>query len=202
MKSKISAMMDGELDSGELNEPLTALGADAEARESWRTYHLISDALRETRLLSGGFAQQVAARLAAEPTVVAPGRLAPRPQGARWVALSAAASVAAIALVGWLAFVPQQEPGSVPQLARAPQPAAQPATMAQPAAVAQSAGGSQLVSVTQPAAVAQKEAAQVPPPSAADDYLLAHQTYSPRNSLQGVAPYVRTVSGQAVVRTK
>ena len=30
------------------------------------------------------------------------------------------------------------------------------------------------------------------------DYLLAHQVYSPRNSLQGVVPYVRTVSAEAV----
>jgi hypothetical protein len=38
----------------------------------------------------------------------------------------------------------------------------------------------------------------VPLPLATDDYLLAHQGYSPRNLLQGVAPYVRTVSGQAL----
>jgi len=196
MKSRISALMDGELEQREATAVLKALAADGEARDAWRSYHLISDALRETRLLSAGFAQQVAARLAAEPTVVAPGRLTPQPQGARWVALSAAASVAAVALVGWLAFAPQHDPVSAPQLARVPQPAAQ------PIAAAQSAAGSQLVSVTQPAVAAQKEAAHVPPPSAADDYLLAHQTYSPRNSLQGVAPYVRTVSGQAVARTK
>jgi hypothetical protein len=33
----------------------------------------------------------------------------------------------------------------------------------------------------------------VPPPRAAD-YLLAHQAYSPRVTLQGMAPYVRMVS--------
>jgi sigma-E factor negative regulatory protein RseA len=180
MKSRISALMDGELEQHEAPVALKALAAEGEARDAWRTYHLISDALRETRLLSDSFAQRVAARLAEEPTVVAPGRLAPQPQGARWLALSAAASVAAVALVGWLAFAPQQDPASAPQLAKAPQPA--PASQA--------------------ATVAQKEAAQVPPPSSADDYLLAHQTYSPRNSLQGVAPYVRTVSGQAVAKKK
>jgi sigma-E factor negative regulatory protein RseA len=186
MKSRVSALMDGELEQHEAHVALKALAADGEARDAWRTYHLISDALRETRLLSNNFAQRVAARLAEEPTVVAPGRLAPPLQGARWFALSAAASVAAVALVGWLAFAPQQEPASAPQLARAPQPA----SAAQPALA------------SQPATVAQKEAAQVAPPSSADDYLLAHQAYSPRNSLQGVAPYVRTVSGQAVTRKK
>jgi hypothetical protein len=40
------------------------------------------------------------------------------------------------------------------------------------------------------------EAVQVAPPDTANDYLLAHQVYSPRNSLQGVAPYVRTVSSE------
>jgi sigma-E factor negative regulatory protein RseA len=186
MKSRISALMDGELAQHEAPTALKALAADGEARDAWRTYHLISDALRETRLLSRDFAQQVAARLALEPTVVAPGRLAPQPQGARWLALSAAASVAAVALVGWLAFAPQQDPASAPQLARAPQPAS----------------ASQPALATPPAPAAQKEAAQVAPPSSADDYLLAHQAYSPRNSLQGVAPYVRTVSGQAVAKKK
>jgi sigma-E factor negative regulatory protein RseA len=196
MKSRISALMDGELEQQEAPVALKALAADGEARDAWRTYHLISDALRETRLLSGDFAQQVAARLALEPTVVAPGRLAPQPQGVRWLALSAAASVAAVALVGWLAFAPQQDPASAPQLARAPQAGAQVSSAPQPASASQPALASP------PAPAAQKEAAQVAPPSSADDYLLAHQTYSPRNSLQGVAPYVRTVSGQAAARTK
>jgi hypothetical protein len=34
----------------------------------------------------------------------------------------------------------------------------------------------------------------VPLPSGTNDYLLAHQGFSPRVSLQGMAPYVRTVS--------
>jgi hypothetical protein len=38
---------------------------------------------------------------------------------------------------------------------------------------------------------------QVSPPDSANDYLYAHQGYSPRNSLQGVAPYVRMVSSES-----
>jgi sigma-E factor negative regulatory protein RseA len=178
MKSRISALMDGELGGEEAPETLEALAQEGEARDAWRAYHLISDALRDTRLVSQGFSRRVAARIAAEPTVVAPGRLPVQPRNARWFALSAAASVAAVALVGWLAFAPQQPGAPVPQLAKSAPPAAQ------------------------PQAAAPKEAAHVPPPSTADDYLLAHQRYSPRNSLQGVAPYVRTVSGEAVARKK
>lgn len=182
MKSRISALVDGELEGHEAPEALKALAAGGEARDAWRTYHLISDALRDTRLLSSGFAERLAERLAEEPTVVAPGRLAPQPQGVRRFALSAAASVAAVALVGWLAFAPQQAPSPLPQVAKSTPPAA----------------GAPAPAV----AAAPKEAAQVPPPSTADDYLLAHQAYSPRNSLQGVAPYVRTVSGEAMARKK
>lgn len=43
----------------------------------------------------------------------------------------------------------------------------------------------------------QEAVVQVAPPDKADDYLLAHQGYSPRNNLQGIAPYVRTVSGES-----
>jgi hypothetical protein len=78
--------------------------------------------------------------------------------------MSAAASVAAVALVGWVAFAPQRE--STP----APVPLAQ----VKPA----------------PGAVA------APMPVAANDYLLAHQAFSPRVSLQGMAPYVRSVSDE------
>jgi sigma-E factor negative regulatory protein RseA len=192
MKSRISALMDGELGGEEAPGALKALAQDGEARDAWRTYHLISDALRDTRLVSRDFAQRVAARIAEEPTVVAPGRLPAQPRDARWFALSAAAGVAAVALVGWLAFAPQQPGSPLPQLATSARPPAQPQAAAQAPASA----------AAQAVAAASKEAAQVPPPSAADDYLLAHQRYSPRNSLQGVAPYVRTVSGEAVARKK
>jgi sigma-E factor negative regulatory protein RseA len=117
--------------------------------------------MRESRLLSADFTVRLSERLAAEPTVLAP-RAMQRPSQ-RWFALSAAASVvAAVGLVGWLAFAPQ------PQVA---------------APVAQ--------------AVQQKPNI-VPMPTSANDYLLAHQGFSPRLFLQGMAPYVRTVSEQAV----
>lgn len=172
MKDRISAFMDGELDARAASEVIDVLARDAEARAAWRTYHLISDALRDTSLLSAGFAARVAGQLAEEPTVVAPGRLQREPR--TWYAL--AASLAAVALVGWLAFAPQQAP--MAPLATAP--VAAPAAGV-PAALEKAAA---------------RRPAQVPLPSGADDYLLAHQGFSPRVSLQGMAPYVRTVSEQ------
>ena len=161
MKDKLSALMDGELDDKSAAEVIEELGRDREAAHTWRTYQLISDAMRESQLLSADFTARFSDRLAQEPTVFAP-RALQRPSQ-RWFALSAAASVvAAVALVGWLAFAPQPQ---------APAPVAQ--------------------------AVEQKPNI-VPMPSAANDYLLAHQGFSPRLFLQGMAPYVRTVSEQAV----
>ncbi len=159
MKEQVSALMDGELDEREADRAFRLLKeTDAEAAETWRTYHLISDAMRESRLLSAGFTARVSARLEAEPTVLAPAALPGKP--VQRFALAAAASVAAVALVGWLAFAPQPQ-------APAPQPVAK---------------------ATPPAVTI------VPLPSAANDYLLAHQGFSPRVMLQGMAPYVRTVA--------
>lgn len=177
MKSKISALMDGELDARELHEPMAALQQDESARSAWRTYHLISDALQGRALLSTNCLHRVAARLAEEPVLVAPHPGPIRaPERARWFVPSAlAASLAAVALVSWVAFAPQQ--GTVP-VAKAPAP----------------------VLAVQQAARAE-EPARVPLTSASRDYLLAHQAFSPRNALLGMAPYVRSVSSDAAAKT-
>jgi sigma-E factor negative regulatory protein RseA len=160
MKDRISALMDGELDERSAAEVIDLLGRGGEALQAWRSYHLISDSMRDGRSLSEGFGERLRERLAAEPTVLAPARLA----GAQRhrLALPVAASAAAVALVAWLALAPQSPPQQLaPQVAQAKPPVA------------------------------------VPLPSSANDYLLAHQGFSPRIWLQGVAPYVRTVSDQA-----
>jgi sigma-E factor negative regulatory protein RseA len=165
MKDRISALMDGELDDKSAGLAIDLLASDGEARDTWRTYHLISDALGKSRVLSEGFSARVAAALAKEPTVLAPKRrTAAEPR--RWVAL--AAGVAAVSLVGWLGFAPQQS--ALPPVAQAPQG---------------------------PKGPPEAKQQLVPLPSGTNDYLLAHQAFSPRMSLQGMAAYVRTVSGPA-----
>jgi sigma-E factor negative regulatory protein RseA len=121
MKDRISQLMDGELDDRSAADTIKACAQGGEALEAWRSFHLISDAMRDSRVLSAGFSARVMQRLEAEPTVLAPQRA--RPESRTWFALSAAASFAAVALVGWLAFAPQ--PAVAPQLAQAPKPAAE-----------------------------------------------------------------------------
>src|SRR5262245_57862377 len=114
MKDRISELMDGELDDRTAADAVAACGRGGEPLEAWRTYHLISDAMRDTRVLSSGFSARLTERLQAEPTVLAPQRS--RAESRTWFALSAAASFAAVGLVGWLAFAPQ--PAVVPQIDR------------------------------------------------------------------------------------
>ena len=63
MKERISQLMDGELDDRAAAEPIAACGRGGEELETWRTYHLISDAMRDTRVLSPGFSARTAERL-------------------------------------------------------------------------------------------------------------------------------------------
>ena len=162
MKDRVSELMDGELDDKSAAAAIQSLANEREARDAWRSYHLIGDLMRGSAPLSEGFAARITWKLAEQPTVLAPGRIRPQPR--RWFTVSAAAaSLAAVALVAWLAFAPQ------------PQAPAAPLAQAKPEAPA-----------------------IVPMPTAANDYLLAHQGFSPRVSLQGMAPYVRTVSEQTV----
>ena len=102
MKERISAWMDGELDERAAGEAMESLRRDGEASDAWRSYHLISDAMRDRRGLAAGCAPRVRERLEAEPTV-----LAPQPKPERQIASyawAAAAGVAAVSLVGWVAF--------------------------------------------------------------------------------------------------
>ena len=191
MRPKISAFVDGELGNQELVEVIEVVERDETARETWQLYHLISDALRDTALRAPEFSARVAQALAAEPTVLAPGRLPA--ERVRWVALSAAASLAAVTLVGWLAFAPgpEQSPERLPGMpvASAPQPGSPVQATLTPA----------IAPAAQQAVAVQRES--TPPTTmpvsaeTANDYLFAHQEFSPGMSLQGVAPYVRTVSG-------
>jgi sigma-E factor negative regulatory protein RseA len=171
MSEQVSALMDDELDGVECEGCLKRLRDDETLRESWSTYHLIGDAMRGTA--ATGFSAAFAKRLADEPTVLAPGRAAPRRKSRPAVyALSAAASVAAVAAVAWTALPLIRGPALGPQLA----------------------GSNTVISAAdvQPAV-----AAVVPTAQGVADYLLAHQRFSPRSAMAGTAPYVRTVADES-----
>jgi sigma-E factor negative regulatory protein RseA len=190
---KISALMDGELDAHQSDQQYTRLKQDSDARACWNTYHLIGDALRGDAIVATNFSAKLGARLEQEPTVLAPQRSQMRPVKRNTAyALSAAASLSAVALVGWMAFnnplVPQ--PDSVATVATSVgTPVAASVSTPTSAPIALSAP----VTAVAPASV-QPELASVPSEGKMNEYLMAHQEFSPSTAIQGVAPYIRSVS--------
>jgi sigma-E factor negative regulatory protein RseA len=165
---RISAFMDGESAHTEMLQAVQHLKHDDESNETWATFHLIGDMMRGDPLLREDFMARFHARMEREPTQLAP-RVTWR-KSANF-ALSAAASISAIAVVLTLALTDNPLRPQAP-LAVAPRSDAP--------------------------VVAQAEPTARPLPAASqgkvNEYLMAHQEYSPSTVLQGVAPYVRTVS--------
>ncbi len=181
----VSILMDGELAGDEARREIARVKGDGDVegdvsgpgarRDAWDAYHVIRDVMREstagTPVVSAAFSTRFSARLAQEPTVLAPHALKPVLAKRRFqtYALSAAASAVAVAVVGWVALSntkPADVSGS--ELAKAP--------------------------VTPPQMAVALVAKPSPAPTHMHEYLLAHQGISPTTAFQGVAPYVRTVS--------
>lgn len=103
---QISRLMDGEVDASEMDGLCELIKGDA-AMATWTYYHTIGDALRGETAVTRSVGAAVARQLAAEPTVLAPRRyIASRGAASRaasW-AWAAAASVAAVTVVGWTAY--------------------------------------------------------------------------------------------------
>ncbi len=158
MRHEISVLMDGELFEDEAEDLLGLIREDSDAHKDWAVYHLIGDVLRQPEHIHCDLSAKVRERMKDEPTVLAPrGRVVK--QRMRAVALSAAASLAAVGVVAWMSL--QVSPEAAPQMAMQ-QSALRPVS------------------------------AQIQPRS--NDYLMAHQEFSPSIDMRGGASYIRTVA--------
>ena len=104
MNENISRLMDGEIDDAELQSVMAGL-KHPDGFATWTCYHAIVDALRREATATAyacGLAPAFAARLATEPTVLAPRRRTVVEKTTTW-AWAAAATVAAVGIVGWTA---------------------------------------------------------------------------------------------------
>jgi len=104
-KQEVSALTDGGLSEAETHQTIRALSEDPELRVAWERYHLIGDAIRgeALRLARRSVADEVARRLATEPTVLAPRHL-PRLRTGHWTRPVAGGALAAgVAILGVLA---------------------------------------------------------------------------------------------------
>jgi len=167
MKHDISALMDGELDQDDAKTAIARLKQHEDLRDAWFDYHLIGDVMRQTGLVSAEFGMRLKDKLALEPVILAPRR--PVLLKVKIAALSVAASLAAVAMVAWVVL--QNNTDNAKQNLAATQ---------------QSNAAAMLASLP-----------RYPLNSNVNEYLLAHQEFSPSTAIQGVAPYVRTVSDEA-----
>lgn len=153
---EISLWMDGELDAEHAKQACERCRGQV-LLTTWECYHWIGDHLRGCDNLSTAFTPRLMAKLAAEPTVLAP-RLRASPATLAW---ALAAGVAAVGVVGWVALTTMSVPPQSTTVATAQPAAARPAELRRPVV---------------------------------DEYLLAHEEYSPTTAIQGVRPYLRAVA--------
>jgi sigma-E factor negative regulatory protein RseA len=165
MQDRISALMDGELDPEEAAVVVDQFRKTDGLREQWAIYHLISDSLGQSEVKPFDITRRVAVRLANEPDI--PAVFAPRsPRKHKPIAYAAAASIAAVAVAGWMSLQTMQPPERARQNLAENNPA--------------------------PAVAVPVAQVTVSAPAQINDYLLAHREFSPSTAVHGVAPYMRT----------
>lgn len=185
---RISALMDGELEQREAVGLIPVLKQRDDVREAWATYHLIGEAMRGQTCKDCGVAQAVKSKLVAEPTVLAPRAASGGGLTRRW-ALPGMAAAAAVATVTWMGFL--QPPASTGDI----QPIS--FTEGRPGVMNTVHTFTELVPTTNTSTAA--PAIQLTT-SEYQPYLMAHQPFSPSMAIQGLAPYMRTVSTGAAER--
>jgi sigma-E factor negative regulatory protein RseA len=163
MTKELSALLDGELEMHEEAALWATLKAEPQLRGRWQDYKLISDAIRAEANLGSDLTAKVMRDLADEPVVLTP-RIRPSKTWSSAI-MALAASVAGVAVVGWLALAPQAQTGGTTALVAAKQ-------QQQSVAVASTNAGQQGL----------------------QEYVLAHQANAPGLYLQGGTQHIRTVS--------
>lgn len=173
-REQISAFVDNESADRQIDIALVAMRQD-EGRNTWNLYHQIGDALRSDDLntrLSDDFNKRMFARLDAEPTIIAPAlKPAVKEKAIRRFAMPgmAAAAVAVIAVL----TVPQMMPQS-------------------PSVNASSGATPVLASVSPNTITVASQDGEVLRDPQIDEYLLAHQRFSP--SVYSTAQYARSAT--------
>lgn len=188
-REQVSALADGELAEEHLDVALAALRRD-DGRADWDIYHQIGDVLRSDDMaisLDSGFTARMAARLEAEPTIVAPGVISrtadsgnvksdesvvtsPGASAARRWALPSMAAAAAMATVAFF---------TTPQLMVAMKGEANSPELTSGMASTSMIEENAVVATSDPEGVVLRD-------PRIDDYLMAHQRFSPSvyNSVQ------------------
>ncbi|HYD78438.1 MAG TPA: sigma-E factor negative regulatory protein [Paucimonas sp.] len=193
MHEQISAFADGEADESQIDIALAALRTP-EGKTAWEDYHRIGDALRSDDMafpMSADFSSKLMRRLEDEPPIVAAPRREQAEQPVHVIDVHGASSAKRFMLPGMAAavmavltvVVAQQWLGGVKGSSGVDGPAVGVVTMASAPATTSVAAGA--------AASTHKERDLVRDPGI-DEYLLAHQRFSP--SVYSTAQYARSAT--------
>ena len=165
----VSALADGETDGEEAHRLVDAVLASTQLRAYWSELHRVGDCLRSDEVAGAGddgaFMQRFAARLAGEPSILAPDRGRTGSSLSRsWfrAALPGASIAAALLVVGWMVMPFGSRDDTRQAALSAPAPARMVVAESVPVPVAVPAIAHQSVD-----------------PQLLSDYLAAHQQLAP-----------------------
>ena len=171
MKNRLSALLDGEQTTSDLDRVCAAL-SDPELRQDWADFALIGAALRGEGRLDFDISAKVMAALADEPTVLAPRPLLSTASSSahiRWLS-AFAAGLAGVSLVAWVTItLPSTEPDVQVAVVTEPVPSA----------------------VVPAGSIHNKAQPEM------QDYLVAHQAHASGGAFSGGTRNVRAVSVSA-----
>ena len=174
MKDKVSALMDGELDSIDVADTISQIKESEELRNEWSTYHLIGDVLRQPAMSTPDIASNIRNELDIEPSVLAPD--IPKERKSQVFAFAIAASmVAAVAAVTWMG-------GQTMDLPLTDKPSLQavaPTVTSDPVLAKKEESNTEKLVLQDPASIR------------INDYMFAHGEFT---AIRGVSPYMRTVA--------
>lgn len=118
MKEQISALMDGEVDLDAAPHVYAALRKEGgTASADWAAWHVIGDVMRGEFVAQSNMQARVMKQIDAEPTVLAPRRSLLESLRSTY-AVPMAASVAAVAFVGWVVWQSQGGIALQPEMAQ------------------------------------------------------------------------------------
>lgn len=187
-QEQISALADGELSDAYVDMALAAL-RQADGRDAWDVYHQIGDIMRSDDMaltMSADFSARMAARLDAEPAIIA-APLAVTLQPSEQIAVGGGQPVR----VGVIGVRRTIKRFALPGMAAAAVAAA--AFIITPQTVVVSSPAAQQLTLASASAVSDDHvvthAGEVLRDSRMDEYLTAHQRFSP--SLYSAAQYAR-----------
>jgi len=196
---QLSALIDDELTSHEVNEVLDVLAKDNELRNRWERYHLIRDVMHNDLQsdIQHGLSDRVHEALQSEPTMLAPSRkvVSFPPFMKQVTSFAVAASITAVAILGVQSVTHQnvvtapQQVASVPDVQQIPGVAPQ-RVATSPDYTRPASSNTEWTRVSGTRWNLNRKDVELK----LNSYLVNHSEYSGFSGMRGLLPYAKIVS--------